>query len=129
MNKNANRLRLLLHRSAFIVHPFQARHSTRRGACLTAPYPFVTIFAVSYLNDFFASYSRPEIKDMSTVASDSNYIGINVSGASLAAALVSHEGQVIARRDSALDAGDLSAQITRLVAALRDSATAPLSAL
>src|SRR4028119_295295 len=110
MNKNANRLRLLLHRSASVVQPFQARHSTRRGACLTAPYPFVTIFAVSYLNHFLARYSRLEIKGMSTTTSDSNYIGINVSGSALAAALVSHEGQVVARREATLENGEPPAQ-------------------
>jgi glucokinase len=115
-------------RSSFIL--FQALHSTRREACLTAHYPFVTIFAVSYLKDFFANYSRLEIKGMSTVTSNSNYIGINVSGVSLCAALVSHEGQVVARRDNELANGDLPAQITRLVADLRDSgADAPVAAL
>ncbi|HEV2880405.1 MAG TPA: ROK family protein [Pyrinomonadaceae bacterium] len=57
---------------------------------------------------------------MSTVTPGNNYIGINVSGASLYAALVSHEGQVIARREAALENGTLPAQIGGLVAALRD---------
>jgi glucokinase len=59
---------------------------------------------------------------MSTVAPVSNYIGIDISGASLRAALVSQEGQVIARREMALDSGTLPAQIAGLVAELRDEA-------
>ena len=89
---------------------------------MTALYPFVTIFAVSYLNDFFARCSRLETKDMSTSTPHSSYIGINVSGASLCAAVVSHEGQVVARREATFENGDLPAQITRLVSELRDSA-------
>ena len=53
--------------------------------------------------------------------SSSNYIGIDVSGAACVAALVSPEGQVIARREAALDISNLSAQIARLVADLRDA--------
>ncbi|HEX9919039.1 MAG TPA: ROK family protein, partial [Pyrinomonadaceae bacterium] len=59
---------------------------------------------------------------MSTVTPADNYIGINVSGASLCAALVSHEGQVITRREAALGSGTLSAQIAGLVTELRDAA-------
>ncbi|HLL16333.1 MAG TPA: hypothetical protein VK388_14815, partial [Pyrinomonadaceae bacterium] len=52
-----------IHPSSLILHPFPAHHSTRRRVGLTAPYPFATIFAVSYLKDFFARCSRLEIKD------------------------------------------------------------------
>jgi glucokinase len=57
---------------------------------------------------------------MSTVTPASNYIGIDISGASLRAALVSHDGNVVARRETALENGTLPAQIARLVAELRD---------
>ncbi len=89
---------------------------------MTAPYPFATIFAVSYLNDFFAIAPVWRSKIMSTVAPGHNYIGIDISGASLCAALVSHEGRVIARREAALAGGTLPAQISDLVAELRDEA-------
>ena len=59
---------------------------------------------------------------MSISAPNSNYIGITVSGASLCAALVSNEGQVVARREAAFANGDLPAQITGLVAELRAAA-------
>ncbi|HLL14243.1 MAG TPA: ROK family protein [Pyrinomonadaceae bacterium] len=61
---------------------------------------------------------------MSTVTPVSNYIGIDISGTSLCAALVSHEGQVIARREAALLAAPdkLPAQLTALVSELRDAA-------
>ncbi|HKP71727.1 MAG TPA: ROK family protein [Pyrinomonadaceae bacterium] len=59
---------------------------------------------------------------MSTPTPNSNYIGIDVSGASLCGALVSGEGQIVARREAALEPASLPTQITRLVAELRDSA-------
>jgi glucokinase len=60
---------------------------------------------------------------MSTATSDRHYIGIDISGAALHAALVSHEGQVVARREAALESGAaLPAQIAAVVAELRDAA-------
>ncbi|HZG51968.1 MAG TPA: ROK family protein [Pyrinomonadaceae bacterium] len=59
---------------------------------------------------------------MSTVTPVSNYIGIDISGASLCAALVSHDGQVAARREAALESATLPAQIAGIVAELRDAA-------
>ena len=66
---------------------------------------------------------------MSTLTPNSNYIGITVSGASLCAALVSNEGQVVARREAAFANGDLPAQITSLVAELRADAAPSVVAL
>lgn len=51
-----------------------------------------------------------------------NFIGVDVSGVTLRAALVSSEGQVIERRESPLERDAVAAQITRAVAELRDAA-------
>ncbi|HEX8457640.1 MAG TPA: ROK family protein [Pyrinomonadaceae bacterium] len=59
---------------------------------------------------------------MSTAAPNSNYIGIDISGAALHAAVVSGEGQTLARCESALDGSALLAQLTQLVSELRDAA-------
>ncbi|HZH29929.1 MAG TPA: ROK family protein [Pyrinomonadaceae bacterium] len=59
---------------------------------------------------------------MSTATPDRHYIGIDISGAALHAALVSHEGQVVARREAALESGTLPAQLAAVVAELRDAA-------
>ncbi|MCA1593513.1 MAG: ROK family protein [Acidobacteria bacterium] len=58
-----------------------------------------------------------------------DYIGVDVSGAALRAALVSSGGQVVERREAALDGGDLVAQITRIVAELRDASRGGVAAL
>ncbi len=53
----------------------------------------------------------------------SNYIGVDMSGAALHAALVSSEGRVVERREAALDDGTtVAAQVTRVVAGWRDHA-------
>ncbi|MGI9105885.1 MAG: ROK family protein [Pyrinomonadaceae bacterium] len=57
---------------------------------------------------------------MSSPTTTSNYLGVDISGAACIAAVVSHEGRVMARREAALEINNLSAQITRLVAELRD---------
>ena len=112
----------LIHRSLFRIHHFfRGAFYTQKGLFDT-PTPLCYHFRVSYLNDFFRPLLRQEIKDMSNVTPASQYIGINVSGAALSAALVSHEGQVVARREAAFANGDLPAQITSLVAELRAAA-------
>jgi glucokinase len=49
-----------------------------------------------------------------------HFIGVELAAAALRAALVAADGQVIARREEALSAGEVAAQVARLVAALRD---------
>jgi glucokinase len=51
-----------------------------------------------------------------------NFIGVDVSGVTLRAALVSSEGQVIERRESPLERDAVATQITRAAAELRDAA-------
>jgi glucokinase len=126
-----NQKDVFFHPSSLIPHPFFHRAFYTQRGLFDSPLPLCYHFRRFLPERLFRQLlPSPEIKDMSTVTSTSNYIGINVSGASLAAALVSHEGGVLARRESALENGDLPAQITRLVAELRDSsATAPVAAL
>jgi glucokinase len=119
----------LIHRASFRLHHFFRRAFYTQKGLFDSPLPLCYHFRRFLPERFFARYSRLEIKGMSTLTSDSNYIGINVSGTALAAALVSHEGQVLARRDSTLENGDLPAQITRLVAELSDAASSPVAAL
>jgi glucokinase len=57
------------------------------------------------------------------------YIGVELSAATLRAALVSDDGQVSARREEALPAGELAAQTARLVSELRDAAGGPVAAV
>jgi glucokinase len=67
---------------------------------------------------------------MSAASSTSqHYIGVELSAATLRAALVSDDGQVSARREEALSAGELSAQVARLVAELRDAAPGGVAAV
>ncbi|MBV9211179.1 MAG: ROK family protein, partial [Acidobacteria bacterium] len=49
-----------------------------------------------------------------------NYIGVDVSGVTLHATLVSNEGEVIERRESPLERETVAAQITGVVRELRD---------
>src|SRR5215207_1546169 len=57
------------------------------------------------------------------------YVGVELCASSARAALVNAVGEVLARRESALAAGDLAPQIARLVSELRDSAPAGVAAL
>ena len=59
---------------------------------------------------------------MTTPAQDASYIGVDISGKTLGAALVGREGRVRERREAALDADSISAQVSRLVSELRDAA-------
>ena len=51
-----------------------------------------------------------------------HFIGVSVSGAAARAALVSAEGQVVARREAAPERDDVISQVARMVAELRDAA-------
>lgn len=51
-----------------------------------------------------------------------NFIGVDVSGVTMRAALVSYDGEVIERRESPLEREAVPSQITRTVAELRDVA-------
>lgn len=51
-----------------------------------------------------------------------NFIGVDVSGVTMRAALVSHEGQIVERRESPLEREAVAAQIARTVMELRDVA-------
>ena len=58
---------------------------------------------------------------MSNTNTNANYLGVDVSGATLRAALVGADGSVTARRDAALDRNALAAQVAQLVTELRDT--------
>jgi glucokinase len=63
-----------------------------------------------------------ELKKMASHAqSAANFIGVDLSGATMRAALVNDEGQVLARREAPLEREAVVAQITRTVAELRDT--------
>ncbi len=51
-----------------------------------------------------------------------NYIGVDLSGTTLCAALVSGAGQVVGRSETTLDRDNVAAQVARIAAELRDSA-------
>src|SRR5215210_4303959 len=57
------------------------------------------------------------------------YVGVELCASSARAALVNAAGEVLARRESALAAVDLAAQIARLVSELRDAAPAGVAAV
>lgn len=58
---------------------------------------------------------------MTTPSPDSNYIGVDVSGTTLVAALVSREGRVVERREAALERDGVTRQVARAVSELRDA--------
>src|SRR5881392_1274812 len=58
---------------------------------------------------------------MSNTNTNANYLGVDVSGATLRAALVGADGSVAARRAAALDRNALAAQVAQLVTELRDT--------
>ncbi|HEY0546362.1 MAG TPA: ROK family protein [Pyrinomonadaceae bacterium] len=58
----------------------------------------------------------------SVSTAEANYIGVDVSGVTLHAALVSNEGEVIESRESPLERETVAAQITGVVRELRDVA-------
>ncbi|MDT7603975.1 MAG: glucokinase [Acidobacteriota bacterium] len=58
---------------------------------------------------------------MTNSSPNSNYIGVDASGTILIAALVAPEGQVLERRESALERDGVAAQVARAVSELRDA--------
>ncbi|MCA1629347.1 MAG: ROK family protein [Acidobacteria bacterium] len=58
---------------------------------------------------------------MTTQSPDSNYIGVDVSGTTLSAALVSAQGRVVERREAALEPDGVAQQVARAVSELRDA--------
>lgn len=59
----------------------------------------------------------------SSIQAATHYIGVDVSGAKLHAALVTEDGQVIERREAVLEPEAITQQVTRAVAELRDIAS------
>src|SRR3712207_5605772 len=53
-----------------------------------------------------------------------HYVGVELCASTARAALVTREGRVVARRDSAFEPSEIAPQLARLVAALRDDSGA-----
>jgi glucokinase len=66
---------------------------------------------------------------MSNSSPNSTYVGVDASGATLAAALVTGDGQVLERRESALERDGVAKQVARAVSELRDAKGAPVAAI
>ena len=62
-------------------------------------------------------------------ANEQHYIGVELCAGSARAALVTGDGRVVASREGALSGVDLGAQVTRLVAELRDASPARVAAV
>lgn len=60
---------------------------------------------------------------------NTDLIGVDLSGATLHAALLSADGEVIARREAALERDNVPAQVARVAAELRDQSTRGVAAL
>jgi len=58
---------------------------------------------------------------MSNTATTVHYLGVDISGATLRAALVTTAGEAVARREAALQADAVGAQVARIVSELRDA--------
>jgi glucokinase len=58
---------------------------------------------------------------MTTPSPDSNYIGVDISGTTLAAALVTADGRVVERHEAALERDGVAQQAARVVSGLRDA--------
>ena len=103
---------------------------------MTAPRRLVlpstpTRFARAVTGGFPGATTRKAPDSMTTppAASTQHYLGVEVSGTTLRAALVSAGGEVLGRREAALERDGVAAQVARLVAELRESlkARAPSS--
>jgi glucokinase len=66
---------------------------------------------------------------MTTQSSQSHYIGVDVSGKTLRATLVTQDGRVTERREAALEGEQVGAQVARVVAELRDAAGSSIAGL
>jgi glucokinase len=60
---------------------------------------------------------------------EQHYVGVELCAATARAALVTREGQVIARRESAFEPSEIAPQLARLVSSLRDEASARVAAV
>jgi glucokinase len=60
---------------------------------------------------------------------EQHYVGVELCATTARAALVTRDGEVVARRESASDSSDLAPQLARLVSALRDDAGARVAAV
>jgi glucokinase len=58
-----------------------------------------------------------------------HYVGVELCASTARAALVTREGQVVARRESAFESTELAPQLARLVSTLRDSTEARIAAV
>ena len=58
---------------------------------------------------------------MTNTTASAHYLGVDVSSPTLRAALVQADGQVLARREAALDRNALGAQVAHIVSELRDA--------
>src|SRR5947207_15759181 len=116
---------LITHRSSLPAH------STRRGCCLTAPRPFVTITPTRSRTPKLVCkpFTRRLFSMSSKPPKDQQYVGVELCAGSARAALVSAAGEVLARRESASLADDAAGQVARLVADLRDEAGARVAAV
>jgi glucokinase len=78
--------------------------------------------ALPTLVEFILRLHLEDLKKMAQPAqSAANFIGVDVSGATMRAALVTGEGQVLDRREAPLEREAVVAQLTRTVAELRDT--------
>jgi glucokinase len=67
---------------------------------------------------------------MSTATpNEQHYVGVELCAATARAALVTREGQVIARREAAFEASEIAPQLARLVSSLRDEASTRVAAV
>jgi glucokinase len=65
----------------------------------------------------------------SHLQSATNFIGVGISVSNMRAALVNNEGQVISRREAALESDAVAQQITRAITELRDEAPQGIAAV
>src|SRR5256714_1593095 len=112
--------------SSLITHHSSLSHSTRRGCCLTAPRPFVTITPTlrPAPQNRCQSLQREGFKMAAPSSNQEHYVGVELCASTARAALVSASGEVVARRESAFAAEDIAAQVARLIAELRDASPA-----
>src|SRR5256714_4188046 len=112
--------------SSLITHHSSLSHSTRRGCCLTAPRPFVTITPTlrPAPRNRCQSLQREGFKMAAPSSNQEHYVGVELCASTARSALVSASGDVVARREAAFAPEDLAAQVARLVAELRDASPA-----
>src|SRR2546421_620955 len=61
---------------------------------------------------------------MTSTATSVHYLGVDISGATMRAALVAADGEVAARREAALEPNAIGTQVARVVSELRDAQAA-----